>query len=79
MAQKVKEQEKVTGIVYSEMYSKHEVAKLFSCLSPEVQDELLSIMRKMVAENKAAQATERMSAQPEKPDATGCIGSVNLL
>lgn len=55
MNQNVKMQEKVIGIDYSEMYSENEVAQLFSCLSTETQDELLSVMREMVAKNKDAQ------------------------
>lgn len=48
MAQIVKNQENNTSIVYS----KYEEAKLFSCLPPETQEELLSIMREMVKKNK---------------------------
>jgi len=55
MIQNVKGKEKVTCIDYSEVYSKGEVAQLFSCLSPEAQDELLAVMREMVAKNKAEQ------------------------
>ena len=55
MNQNVKMQEKVIRIDYSEMYSENEVAQLFSCLSTETQDKLLSVMREMVAKNKDAQ------------------------
>lgn len=53
MVHKAGEQEKVTGIECSAV----ETAKLFSCLSLDNQDELLSIMREMVKTNQAAQAT----------------------
>ena len=33
-------------------HSGQEVAKLFNCLSTELQDELLALMRQMVAQNK---------------------------
>ena len=52
MAQKANKQGKFIGITYS----KEEAAKLFSCLSPEIQDEILSIMREMVKLNQAAPA-----------------------
>lgn len=45
---------KITAnIDYSEAYSKNEVSQFFNCLPVEDQDELLELMRKMVATNKA--------------------------
>jgi len=55
MMQNVKGKTEAINIDYSELYSKNEVAQFFSCLSTEIQDELLSVMREMVAKNKAAQ------------------------
>lgn len=46
MMQNVKGEKKVTGIDYL-------AAILFSRLSSVIQDELLSVMREMVADNKA--------------------------
>lgn len=43
----------VTSIDYSEVYSENEVAQFFNCLPVEAQDELLEMMRKMAAANKA--------------------------
>lgn len=48
------------GIDYSKVYSKNEVAQLFSCISPGVQDELIAVMRQMVANNETKQ--ERLKA-----------------
>jgi len=50
MTQMVKNQEIIKEI----LYSKHEAAQLFCCLSTDIQDDLLSVMREMVAKNKAA-------------------------
>lgn len=55
MTQAVMMQEKAISIDYSEVYSKDEVVQFFNCLSPEAQDELLTVMREMVAKNKAKQ------------------------
>lgn len=54
MTKKINEQKKVIGTQCSELYKDiptNEVAKLFSCLSTEIQDELLSAMRELVAKN----------------------------
>lgn len=53
MAQKENQRGKVIGVTYS----KEDAAKIFSCLSLEAQDELLSVMREMVSLNKAAQVS----------------------
>lgn len=55
MAKNERQKGKGTGTIYS----KEEAAKLFSCLSPEIQDELLGVMREMVKLNilKATQGT----------------------
>ncbi len=45
-------------IDYSEIYSKNEVAQFFNCLSVEAQDELLAILREMVADNRAKQISQ---------------------
>lgn len=53
MMKNVNREKMITNIDYLEAYPVNEAAKLFTCLSLELQDELLAIMRKMVAENKA--------------------------
>lgn len=55
MTQNEKGAKKVTGIDYSEVYTANETVQLFNCLSTEAQDEILIIMREMVARNKATQ------------------------
>lgn len=51
MTKNVRGREETTGINCSVTCSKHEVAQLFSCLTLESQDELLSVMREMVKLN----------------------------
>ncbi|MDD4401280.1 MAG: hypothetical protein PHI24_05240 [Desulfitobacteriaceae bacterium] len=53
--------ESSAGDQYSEFdkgYSTGKAAQFFSCLSMEIQDELLSIMREMVKRNNAAKLSD---------------------
>lgn len=56
MSENIKKNKTIAKLNYSEIYSNNEAAQFFNCLSTEAQDELLTIMRKMVADNKSKQA-----------------------
>lgn len=51
-------------IDYSEVYTKDEVAQFFNCLSVKAQDELLAVMREMVAANNAERASQPLMLCP---------------
>lgn len=53
MFENVKGINDTTKMNYSKIYTENEVAQLFSCISPDIQDELIAVMRQMIADNKA--------------------------
>lgn len=55
MSENIKKNNTIAKFNYSEIYTNNEAAQFFNCLSTEAQDELLTVMRKMVADNKAKQ------------------------